>query len=257
MSASEFGVVVGVVLEGTEYIPSIHRRWPILEKIGFLLLVLSLVADWHFQSQINERHTNALLSANTRIAELNLKATQLTKDAENARGQIANANERAANAEKEAEGERLETERIKARIAWRALDPTQQASIASKLAPFAGEHADMAWYPETVEAGTVAAKTFAASIESALKAARWTVHNISQMAGSNNMPEIAGVLVLTMPNDQSEKMGKALVNALWPEQVVASVEPVTKYFPTFATVIGRDSNDPYATRVVIVIGNHL
>jgi hypothetical protein len=129
MSASEFGVVVGVVLEGTEYVPSIHRRWPVFERIGFLLLVLSLVADWHFQSQINSRHTAALVLANTRIAELNLEAKQLTKDAVSARAQIAGANERAANAEKEAEGERLARLKLEQRFADRTLTDGQLAAI--------------------------------------------------------------------------------------------------------------------------------
>src|SRR5712692_2190354 len=70
MSAAELGVVIGVVLEGIEHIPSIKARWPILEKIGFAILVLSLIGDWHFQSEINERHTNDLISAHNRIAEL-------------------------------------------------------------------------------------------------------------------------------------------------------------------------------------------
>ena len=75
--------------------------------------------------------------------------------------------------------------------------------------------------------------------------------------GSNDMPEIAGVLVLTMPNDKSEEVGSALVKALWSEQIVASVEPLTKYFPLFAKTIDRHSGDSYATRVIIVVGNHL
>ena len=70
MSLSEAGVVVGVLLEGTEYIPPIHRRWPVLEKLGFFILVLALVADWHFQSAINERQTDELISANNRIIAL-------------------------------------------------------------------------------------------------------------------------------------------------------------------------------------------
>jgi hypothetical protein len=70
MSISEAGVVLGVILEGTEYIPPIHRRWPVLEKLGFLILILALIADWHFQSAINERQTQNLISANNRIIAL-------------------------------------------------------------------------------------------------------------------------------------------------------------------------------------------
>jgi hypothetical protein len=69
-----------------------------LEKVGFLVLVLSLVADWHFQSQINERHTNALISANDRIAALRSGANQLTKDAATANWHAADAESRAATA---------------------------------------------------------------------------------------------------------------------------------------------------------------
>jgi hypothetical protein len=64
MSGAEMGVVVGVVLEGTEYVPSIKKRWPFLEKIGFLILVLALIADWDFQSRINTQLTQDLISAN-------------------------------------------------------------------------------------------------------------------------------------------------------------------------------------------------
>jgi len=80
MSISEVGVVLGVVLEGTEYIPPIHRRWPALEKIGFLVLVLALVADWHFQSAINERQTQDLIRANNRIVGLSPRYQWLWPD---------------------------------------------------------------------------------------------------------------------------------------------------------------------------------
>ncbi len=70
MSVAEAGVVLGVLLEGSEYIPAIHKRWPALEKIGFLILVVALVADWRFQSMINERQTQALVAAYERIVRL-------------------------------------------------------------------------------------------------------------------------------------------------------------------------------------------
>src|SRR5260370_29078301 len=66
MSVAEFGVVVGVLMEGAEYVPWIHNRWPIIERLGFLILVVSLVADWHFQSAINERQTQALIAPDHR-----------------------------------------------------------------------------------------------------------------------------------------------------------------------------------------------
>ncbi len=80
MSISEAGVVLGVILEGTEYIPPIHRRWPVLEKIGFLVLILALVADWHFQSAINERQTEDLIAANNRIVMLSPRYWRLSID---------------------------------------------------------------------------------------------------------------------------------------------------------------------------------
>jgi hypothetical protein len=70
MSVSELGVVIGVALEGTEYIPPIHKRWPWLEKLGFMVLVIALLGDWHFQSKINEHLTNDLIAADVRIATL-------------------------------------------------------------------------------------------------------------------------------------------------------------------------------------------
>src|SRR5260370_42316734 len=80
MSVPGAGVFVGVVLEGTEYPPPIHKRWPALEKIGFLILILSLVADWHFQSAINERQTQELIAANNRIARQGPRAELLYGD---------------------------------------------------------------------------------------------------------------------------------------------------------------------------------
>jgi hypothetical protein len=82
MSASEAGVVLGVLLEGTEYVPPIHKRWPSLKKIGFAILVLSLVADWRFQSAINEEQTRLLLAADNRIASLQTKLIQVAPRAE-------------------------------------------------------------------------------------------------------------------------------------------------------------------------------
>ena len=70
MSVAEAGVVLGVVLEGTEYIPPIHRRWPFLEKIGYLILIIALVGDWHFQTAINDKQTRELIDADNRIVGL-------------------------------------------------------------------------------------------------------------------------------------------------------------------------------------------
>ncbi len=56
-----------------EYIPPVYRRWPALEKIGFFVLVLALVADWHFQSAINKRQIQDLIAANNWIAMLSLR----------------------------------------------------------------------------------------------------------------------------------------------------------------------------------------
>lgn len=82
MSVSELGVVTGVILEGTEYVPTIHQRWPILEKVGFFILILSLVGDWHFQSAINQQQTEALIAANSRIATLLPRSLALYSDSD-------------------------------------------------------------------------------------------------------------------------------------------------------------------------------
>lgn len=80
MSIAEAGVVLGVILEGTEYVPSVHKRWPVLEKVGFLILVLSLVGDWHFQSAINAQQTQDLIAARNRIIALSPRSWSLTPD---------------------------------------------------------------------------------------------------------------------------------------------------------------------------------
>jgi hypothetical protein len=69
MSLAEIGVIVGVALEGTEYL-AIHNRWPKLTKIGFLIIVLSLIADWRVQSTINRRLADELVGARSIISAL-------------------------------------------------------------------------------------------------------------------------------------------------------------------------------------------
>jgi hypothetical protein len=120
MSVAEAGVVLGVLLEGTEYIKFIHQRWPALERIGFAILILSLVADWRFQSQINEQHTQALLAADNRIASL-------TK--------VRNAFEEY--------------------LSPRSFIRQQQTdAIVAKLKPFAPQEIDLYWYPADLEANS-------------------------------------------------------------------------------------------------------
>ncbi len=138
-----------------------------------------------------------------------------------------------------------------ARTAQRHLDPKQQAFIAEKLSAFAGERADLTWYPNDGEAGK-----FAADIESALNAAHWKVFNSPFPAGENGMPTVIGVAIFTMPNDRSQKVSVELFKALLSERVAAFAEPLTKYFPSFATANSQHSTDPYETRVLIVVGNH-
>jgi hypothetical protein len=41
-----------------------------IQKIGFLILIVALVGDWHFQSAINEEQTDELVSAQNRIVAL-------------------------------------------------------------------------------------------------------------------------------------------------------------------------------------------
>lgn len=83
MSVSEFGVVTGVVLEGTEYIPAIHRKWPWLERVGFLVLVIALIGDRHFQSAINKQQSQDLIAARDRIVALSPRGWLLTPDVNN------------------------------------------------------------------------------------------------------------------------------------------------------------------------------
>jgi hypothetical protein len=79
MSLAEIGVIVGVALAGTEYL-AIHDRWPKLTKIGFLILVLSLIADWRAQSKINSHLVDELVAARSRIRVLSPR--NLTLDQE-------------------------------------------------------------------------------------------------------------------------------------------------------------------------------
>jgi hypothetical protein len=80
MSCAEAGVVVGVILEGTEHIPRIHKRWPKLERLGFIVLVVCLIGDWNFQARINEHNTNDLIAAKNRIVELSPRYWLLTTE---------------------------------------------------------------------------------------------------------------------------------------------------------------------------------
>jgi len=193
MSLSEAGVVLGVVLEGTEYVPVINNKWPQLEKIGFLILVMALVADWHFQSAINDQQTTALISASTRLATLNLRASQLEKDLAAARPQIAIAQQRAAeaelhlaNANKAASEASAKAEQFRLNIAKaeknaadaelalekykapRNLDDAQQRRIAGKLSAYGGQK-----YTGQVASGIPDAWPLWAEINKALSAAGW------------------------------------------------------------------------------------
>lgn len=69
MSLAEIGVIIGVALAGTEYL-AIHNRWPKLTKIGFLILVLSLIVDWRVQSKINGHLVDELVAGRSRISAL-------------------------------------------------------------------------------------------------------------------------------------------------------------------------------------------
>jgi hypothetical protein len=124
MSVSEAGVVLGIVLKGTKYVPSIRRRWPPLERIGFAILVLSLVADWHFQSAINERQTQALINAGNRIASLNRMTEEL----------------------------RRQNLRLESQLAWRALSEKQKNELTANMRPFAKQKIDVVSYLGDAEA---------------------------------------------------------------------------------------------------------
>jgi hypothetical protein len=130
MSLSEAGVVIGVVLEGTEYVPPIHSRWPWLETVGFFMLVIALICDWHFQSAINEQQTRALIAAGDRIAALTKSRNVI---------------------------EQYLTPR------W-VIHQKETESIAAKLKPFAGQQIDLYWYP-----GDLEANQFAGAMDNILK----------------------------------------------------------------------------------------
>ena len=71
------------------------------------------------------------------------------------------------------------------------------------------------------------------------------------------MPSVSGVLIMTMPTDRSELAGAQLAEALTSEKVTASIAPITSFFPSFGQVSAdRKSLDEYATRLLVVIGNH-
>jgi hypothetical protein len=117
MSIAEAGVLFGVLLEGTEYIPPIRKRWPALEKIGFLVLVISLAADWRFQSAINEQQTDDLIKAEQRL-----------------------------------ENERQARATIEQYLHPRFPKQKQTEEIAARLKPFEGQKIDVSWYPKDQEA---------------------------------------------------------------------------------------------------------
>jgi hypothetical protein len=174
-----------------------------------------------------------------------VSAKKQAADAESSH--LADALQRAANAERE-------TAELKARAAPRRLDLKQQASISSKLSLFPNEHVDLTWYPDSFEAGV-----FAADIEKALTLpiAHWHVNNRAEQAGTNGMPSVSGVLIMTMPTDRSQLAGAQLAQALAAEKVAVSISPITAFFPSFSIAItDRKSLDEYNTRLLIVVGNH-
>lgn len=174
--------------------------------------------------------------------------------ARSARQEADSFEEDIAAARKQSAKAEADTAQIKSGIAPRRLDPIQQASIASKLSSFPNESAALTWYPDSFEAGK-----FAADIEQALTLpqAHWRVTNRPDPAGINDMPIVSGILILTMPTDRSELAGAQLAEALASEKVVVSISPLTAFFPSFGkTFTDRKSQDVYATRVLIVVGNH-
>jgi hypothetical protein len=178
------------------------------------------------------------------------EADSFETDIKSAKQQSADAESHLADALQRAVAAERELTEFKAQSAPRRLTPKQQASIASKLA-FPNERADLTWFPETFEIGK-----FAADIEQSLRMVHWDVTNRSE-PGGNGLPVISGILILTMPTDRSEEAGTQLLKALNAEGVPCSIAPITAFFPSFSTVIkDRKSLDSYASRLLVVVGNH-
>jgi hypothetical protein len=227
-----------------EYAPDFSKRikdckW--LDKacliIGALLIVGGVSGETYFHHQYSKVARKQELAARHEADEQRRQIALLEND-------TAKANDRAAQAE-------LRTAQLEAKIAWRNLGPADQASIGSKLAQYAGERADLGWHPDSVEAGK-----FASDIQAALELAHWQVFNRADPAGVNGMPSVSGVLILTMPNDRSEMIGHACFDALQSSHVIVSIQPLTRYFPSWLGMGDRKLLDSYSTRLLIEVGNH-
>jgi hypothetical protein len=205
--------------------------------LSYLLVAVGVVGEFFV-----DRISGPIIKRRDAVQQAEI--ARLSKD-------TADANARAAEANQKAEEERLARVKLEERIAARTLSPEQQSRISAKLKVFKLERADISWYPDSFEA-----TIFASQIEAALKAAGWLADGRPNDALVNGMPIVSGVLIMTGPNDKSVEVGAALLKALLHEGVAATSVPLVQYFPSFAKGADPHSNDPYATRVLIVVGNH-
>jgi hypothetical protein len=101
--------------------------------VGALLIVLGTFGVYKFGG-IKEHFSDVRLSENETLAAQAGTAAEIAKQgAAQANATAAQANERAAELENEAEQARLETQKLKAEMAWRTITPQQHDIIVSML----------------------------------------------------------------------------------------------------------------------------
>jgi hypothetical protein len=140
------------------------------------------------------------------IATLTVRANQLAKDAETARGQIASANERAANAQRKAAQVELEAVRIEERLAWRHIDAEEADVFDMDAGAALAGHKVILSASSDPEAGT-----FASDIDAALTMAHARVKRVFRLDRGNLPP---GVNCLATKGRASERDALVIAHSL-------------------------------------------
>lgn len=157
LEVSRLGVIV---------VPRLRvKRWiRIISHIGWLVLVVGLVAEIRLEPDISEidRNIGSLSEAQVETAR---------GEAARAGERAAEANRKAADANETAEAERLARVRIEARVAWRHLTDRQKADMAASLGDFSNQQGAALSYLT----GDTEAAMFADDIAESLKLAHIVV----------------------------------------------------------------------------------
>ena len=175
-------------------------------------------------------------------------AAEANRLAESFRLDIAQANERAASANETAERERLARLQLEARLAPRALTPTQQQSIGSALKKFGVLTVQVFTCSDVAEVGQIGS-----AVTSSMGAAGWRVAVAKVMGGNFTVTGIALALAKDAPSS-TRKAAEALVAELQRDDVSSAIvkESIDDIQKAIAATFGSTVEHP---DLFVLIGN--